>query len=103
MPTKYLRTVFGEIQEDLYSICRTTVSHHHHFILPSSHIPGNHNLLGFIPVLRLNLFCSQVLMIAPSFSLLISPVIYPIVRPICFSYNQSVSYHIHAKDSTPEK
>jgi hypothetical protein len=35
----------------------------------------HYNLLGFIPVLRLNLFCSQVLMIAPSLSLLISPVI----------------------------
>lgn len=67
----------------------------HAFIVLSNHTPTHYNLLafGFIPVpppaVKLNLFCSQVLIIAPSFSLLISPVIYPILRPICFSYAQS--------------
>jgi hypothetical protein len=61
----------GGISQDLITTRSTAVSQHRSLFYLHDH----HNLLGFIPVLRLNLFCSQVLMMAPSLSLLISPVI----------------------------
>jgi hypothetical protein len=39
MLTKYLSTVLHAIQDDLHSICRTIVSHHHHLILRFGHMP----------------------------------------------------------------
>jgi hypothetical protein len=33
MLTKHLKTMIGDIEEDLHSVCRATVSHRHRFIL----------------------------------------------------------------------
>jgi hypothetical protein len=73
LPKCTRRTCFLKTLQTSDSTRSAVVSHRHSAF--KLHVPVHYNLLGFIPVLRLNLFCSQVLMIAPSLSLLISPVI----------------------------